>query len=289
MKSFIFKCAAIAAPVIACAAILTFCVRFPNTRVEEKYEELRERASPKIVLAGGSAMARVTRASALGEAGLPVINSAFTYGYGLGRILDGLSPYLNAGDTLVLAAEYEHFTSVWNGNYRAYQLIFDNRRYDLLFSRWYGLPSDFSLFLSYKLLSIRGRAAPAAPAPAAAAQEITGTRPFLGNHGFGRLDRRSLGRFFGMTEALAKRGVIILISYPSLEEASFRENLPLISGLDAAFRSNKYLNVISRPEDYAMPRALCFDSPYHLNSAGEALRDERLCRDILRFLGRKQP
>jgi hypothetical protein len=97
------------------------------------------------------------------------------------------------------------------------------------------------------------------------------------------LEMQYLARFFRLVEMFAKRGVRVLISYPSFEEPVFAASEAFIRELDAAFRVHKALTVISSPKDYAFPRNYFYNSSYHLNAKGRELRTARLIRDIERY------
>jgi hypothetical protein len=97
------------------------------------------------------------------------------------------------------------------------------------------------------------------------------------------LQTQYLVRFFRLVEMFAKRGIRVLISYPSLEESFFAASEAFIRELDVALRAHKALTVISSPEDYAFPSDCFYDTGYHLNAKGRELRTARLIRDLERY------
>jgi len=99
-----------------------------NLAIIDKQRILANTKSPKIVLAGGSNLAfGIDSESIQQRFNRPVVNMGLHADLGLGRILDNISPFLNSGDILLIAPEYSHFTSTWNGGRTAYELIFDAR------------------------------------------------------------------------------------------------------------------------------------------------------------------
>jgi hypothetical protein len=46
------------------------------------------------------------------------------------------------------------------------------------------------------------------------------------------------------------------------------------------FRACENLTVVSTPDDYCFPTDFFYDTTYHLNAHGRAMRTERLLRDL---------
>jgi len=76
------------------------------------------------------------------------------------------------------------------------------------------------------------------------------------------------------------RGITIVLSYPCYEEQSFRNSTGFIQELDTAFRAKENLLVISSPESYCFPTNCFFDTIYHLNREGRAMRTDQLIQDL---------
>jgi hypothetical protein len=289
----------------------------------DKHQRLMDTAAPRLVLAGGSNLAFGIDSETLQNGlGMSVVNTGIHAGIGLGRILDDIAPFLQSGDTLVIAPEYSHFTGAWNGDPAAWELVSDTRHYSLLVSdtfiaaeyrrfagSWngdsggglvsdtrhlagatlYGLPTDFPQYAQNKLLALIPR--PSNP--------ITYTRDGFNEYGdyikhlaienqpftpappLEPLNPQYLARFFQLVAAFTERGIRVILTYPSYEEVSFYNSVDRIRELDAVFRARENLTVISTPDDYCFPTGFFYDTIYHLNAHGRAVRTELLLRDLL--------
>ncbi|MDR0552239.1 MAG: hypothetical protein LBG72_09565, partial [Spirochaetaceae bacterium] len=252
--------------------------------------------SPKIAVVGGSNAAfGIDSAAMQNSLHLPVVNMGCYAGVGLGRMLDNVSPFLHEGDILLVIPEYNNFTDGWNGGALAYEVIFDIRQTRLLRFAYYGLPNGFVGYLSMHLRGIVARSIPS--------DLLTYTRDGFNEYGdyvkhltmkpfsfspdknIGSLNTSSpnqsyLKYFYKFIDDFTARGLTVVLSYPCYEEQSYRNSAALIQELDKAFRAKENLLVISRPQDYCFPASLFFDTTYHLNAEGRALRTERLLNDL---------
>jgi hypothetical protein len=294
MKKFFIK-AAILCTSIMTVATLIFLSPIPehsyNLAILDKHHILENTASPKIVLAGGSNLAFGIDSLAIQNTfHIPIVNLGLHGGFGLGRILDDVSPFLHNGDILLIAPEYDHFTNSWNGEDVAYELIFDARQYRLLQSPYYGPPSNFTGYLATHLKTISARFTP--PNPQAYSRygfnehgdyvkHLTmKNQPFTSKKNIGVINQTNLAHFFKLLDDFTARGITVALSYPSYEEQSYRNSAGIIMELDMVFRTKENLRVISKPENYCFPPELFYDTAYHLNAAGRTLRTEQLIADL---------
>jgi len=318
VKRFFLKVFIIVLPIVLLTGIaITFPILPENAydlSIIDKHRYLSEAKSPKIALAGGSNLAFGIDSAAIHDRfSLPVVNMGVHAGFGLGRILDDISQFLQTGDMLLIVPEYSHFTSMWNGESAAYELIFDAHQYRLLWSFYYGLPSGFSDQLSMRLgigsSTIRdglknGIGKIFKPNKKEQNKEETETNPLaytrggfnkygdhighlgMENHPFsssgnlGTINQTYLKNFFRLIDTFTKRGIIVALSYPSYEEQSFRNSAALIQELDMLFRSKENLSVISTPESYCYPAEYFYDTVCHLNREGRAIRTDQLIQDL---------
>ena len=279
----------------------------------DKHIILANAKSPKIVLAGGSNIAFGIDSAAIQDRfSIPVVNTGVTAALGLGRILDDLSPFLYKGDVLLIVPEYIHFTTAWNGSSAVYDIIFDARQYRLLWSSYYGLPNGFSDQLSMRIgIGLRmirdslkkNTVNVIKQNKNEQNKEETTTNPLaysrdgfneygdyvkhleIENQTFVSLDvgvinRSYLNNFFRFVDNFTKRGITVVVSYPSFEEQSFRNSAEVIQELDILFREKENLLVISTPESYCFPTDYFYDTAYHLNKEGRAIRTDQLIHDL---------
>jgi len=267
----------------------------------DKHRILANAKSPKIALAGGSNIAFGIDSAAISDRfSIPVVDMGITAGIGLGRISDDISQFLRSGDVLLIMPEYEHFTSMWDGDISAYELIFGVQQYWLLWSSYYGLPGGFSNYFSTRL-NYR-RSVIEQTIKQNKEQEMADVfvlsrdgfneygdyvkhlgmenRSFVSSESAGILNQSYLNNFFRLVDNLTKRGIKVMLSYPSYEELSFRNSAALIQELDMLFRAKDNLQVISTPESYCYPTEYFYDTVYHLNREGRAMRTNQLILDL---------
>jgi len=259
-----------------------------TSRVIVKHTILANTKSPKIVLAGGSNIAFGMDSAAIHDRfHIPVVNMGIRASFGLGRILDHISPFLYTGDVLLIIPEYSHFTSSWNGGSGVYELIFEAKQYRLLWSPYYGLPSNIFSYFGMRLQYIFSRSRNSLvtvrdyyneygdyvsyPVPA---------KPVSPNENLGVLNQTYLNNFFRFVDYFTKRGIIVMLSYPSYEEQSFRNSAELIRELDVLFRAKENLLVISTPESFCFPTDYFYGSVHHLKMEKRAIRTGQLIKDL---------
>ncbi|GHU71251.1 hypothetical protein FACS189450_06980 [Spirochaetia bacterium] len=261
----------------------------------DKHQRLANTVSPRIVLIGGSNLAFGIDSKAIQDIlNIPVVNTGIHAGIGLGRMLDDAAPFLHTGDIVVIAPEYSHFTSDWNGRYAAYELIFDIHRYPLLMHQpLYGPPVDFPVYVKNKLLSL----IPRQPNPLAYTRDGFNeygdyvkhleqeNQPVTLAEPIGEINTQYLSSFFKLVDHLTGQGIRVIITYPSYEEISFQNSTETIHKIDTALRGKENITVISSPDNYCFPTRYFYDSAYHLNAKGREVRTEQLIQDLKRQLG----
>ncbi|MDR1399523.1 MAG: hypothetical protein LBJ41_06360 [Treponema sp.] len=327
MKKLLLKLAVLCALVFGTLFAIILLPGPQNTYVQailDKHQRLMETAAPRLVLVGGSNLAFGIDSEMLQNGlGMLVVNTGLHAGFGLGRMLDDVAPFLQSGDTLVIAPEYSHFTSEWDGGLAAWDLVSDTRNFSLLISdtfigpeyqrlvdSWnsdsgaelasdtrslflgttlYGLPSAFPEYARGKLLALLPRPL----TPLAYTRDgfneygdyikhfSVENQPITPNQPLDPLNPKYLARFFQFVAAFTGSGIRVILTYPSYEEVSFYNMVNRIHELDALIREREDLTVISIPEDYCFPAAFFYDTVYHLNEHGRAIRSEQLLHDLL--------
>ena len=313
MKKFFVKVFIILIPLIVGISIVILPPLPENNyycAIIDKHRILANAKSPKIALAGGSNLVYGINSTAISDRfSISVVNMGITAGIGLGRIVDDISQFLHTGDVLLIIPEYPYFTNVWDGDFTAYELIFGVQQYRLLWSSYYGMPRGFSNYFSMRLNYRRSVIVQAIKQKTGQnekeqnkEQEMADilalsrdgfneygdylehlgmkNRPFVSSESAGILNRTYLNNFFRLVDTLTKRGITVMLSYPSYEEQSFRNSAALIQELDMLFRAKENLKVISTPDSYCYPVECFYDTPYHLNREGRALRTNQLILDL---------
>jgi hypothetical protein len=257
---------------------------------------LKNSASPKIVLAGGSNIAfGIDSAEIIRDLNVPVINMGVHAGFGLGRILGSISPYLDEGDTLLIIPEYSHFNTGWDGDSVVYEIIIDMRQYKMLYNAGcYELPKNFFPYLCSKPLVFLSRFRKPNPNTydrygfneyCDYVKHLTfdETHPFKSATALTEINQTYINYFKKFTKDMAERGITVLVSWPSYEDASFDASKDFIHELDTILRKDENVTVISVPEDYRFAHEYFYDTVYHLHTEGRRIRSERLIRDLLKF------
>jgi len=306
MKRFLIKTLILCTTILILILILII-VPLPqysyDLSILDKHALLVKTGTRKLVLAGGSNLAFGINSALLQEVmHLPVINTGFQAGCGLARILEDLSPYLQAGDILLIIPEYQHFSNIWNGGETAYELIFDTgfityHQYRLLLSRNYRLPGpgEFRAYLDKKWEGIITQLHQTSQHPRAYSRYGFNEygdyirhlefepEPIQIMDPISSINQSYLAAFFRIIAQFYEQGVTVLLSYPSYEAQSFDASRDFIHELDAVFRQNQDMTVISEPEEYRFDQDYFFDSAYHLNKTGREIRTRRLAADLERW------
>jgi hypothetical protein len=301
MKKLFIKVFLLSLPLAAGIGIITFMQTLPeysyNLTIIDKQQILANAKSPKIVLAGGSNLAFGIDSEAIQHRfNRPVVNMGLHAGIGLGRILYNISPFLNSGDILLISPEYSHFTKSWNGERTAYEIIFDAGQYRLLWSFYFGWPTDnFLSYLSEKYeryKSINRNKNKIDTNPLSYSRDGFNeygdyvkhlkmeNQPFDTAGNAGIINQTYLKHLFQIVDDFSKREITVMLSYPCYEEQSFRNSIELIQELNTLFMAKEKLLVISTPESYCYPVNYFFDTTYHLNREGRSMRTSQLIQDL---------
>ena len=292
MRKFFFKVFILFVLLVIGTGIIVFLPLPENSyylAIVDKHRILAETQSPRIVLAGGSSLAFGVDSSGIQDRfHIPVVNTAVHAGFGLGRMLDDISRFLYPEDLLLIIPEYEQFTSTWNGDAAAYDLIFDVRQYRLLWSSYYDLPSSFFYYLLMYLKTIISGALNPFVYTRNGFNEYgdyvnhlgMANQPFSPSGNLGAINQSYLNNFFRLVDSFTERGITVMLSYPGFEEQSFLNSAALIQELDALFRAKENLHVISSPGSYCYPADYFYDTVYHLNMTGRMAHTSQLIRDL---------
>jgi hypothetical protein len=293
MKWFLCKCTVLFLLILATLIIIILLPAPVNgymQAIHDKHQRLINTESPRIVLAGGSNLAFGIDSEAIQEAlRIPVVNTGLHAGIGLGHILDDIAPFLHSGDILIIAPEYSHFTSDWNGSSVAYDVIFATHRYSLItHPPFYRSPSGFNIYAKDKLLALL----PHQPDPRAYTRDgfneygdyikhlEAENQPFEPSPPLENINKKYLSAFFRFIDTFTAQGIQVIISWPSYNEPSFQNSSDRIHEIDTALRTKQNITVISSPDDYCFPTDYFYDTVYHLNAKGREIRTARLIRDL---------
>jgi hypothetical protein len=295
MKRFIFKFLLLFLLIVILLVAIILIPAPENNYMQailDKHQRLISTESPRIVLVGGSNLAFGIDSKAMQKVfDMPVVNTGIHAGIGLGRMFVDIAPLLHPEDILVIAPEYSHFISDWNGSAAAYELIFDAHRYSLIVCPpFYEPPSGFLPYAKNKVLAL----IPRPPNPLAYSRDgfneygdyikhlETENQPITPAQSLEGINQKYLSAFFRIADSLAEQGIQVLVSYPSYEETSFQNSVDTIHEIDAALKAKDTITVISSPKNYCFPIEYFYDTTYHLNEKGREIRTTRLIQDLKR-------
>jgi len=314
--------------VIVCA-VATFAVYWFEPEggtyqqvVSRKHERLDSIEGTKIVLVGGSNLAFGADTLLLQErTSCPVMNMGMNGYFGVRYMLEEVRPSLNAGDTVVVALEYDSFFKSVEGTPSNLLLVVKEHREAYNYLTWeqrLALLGAMPYVAQQKILRlIRGVAFSARDAILGPDQDPPGEADLLANietaEGFNAqgdlvshlgvdwplaitqgtpadapLDPEIIPLLRRYQDEMAAQGVRVMISYTPLEASFYARYQAGIDGIEQAMR-DAGLNVVSSARDYVYDESFFFDTVFHLDAEGRAMRSERLAADINAFRGPDAP
>ncbi len=84
-------------------------------------------------------------------------------------------------------------------------------------------------------------------------------------------------------------GAQVYFTYPSYAKSEFEKNYKAISDFENQLKKNLKIEIISSPEDSALPDSLFFDSVYHLNIKGREIRTQQVIKALKEKVFNKNP
>ncbi|HRE43106.1 MAG TPA: hypothetical protein PKY87_03960 [Terricaulis sp.] len=278
-----------------------------------------ERHEHKIVLVGGSNLSYGVDSGLLERATqCPVVNMGMNGFFGVRFMLEEVKPYLNPGDTVVIAFEHETYVRPAEGSPESLLVVTKANPRTL---QALSLQQIFSVAMRYpyaahqkmlRLLGDQTHAIGRALGLAAAQDEVDGEAPltisqiesFSGFDARGDLvshlnidwpdppkEEEDVPAFEMTPEAFAlmedfvedmsERGVRVIVSYSAAEREFYEKHREAIESWDARFRENPAFVVPRSPSDYVFDASMHFDTVYHLNAEGRAIRSQMLAEDIV--------
>lgn len=266
----------------------------------------QELSSPKLVVAAGSnAMVGISCWQIQQETGTPCLNGAINVGLGLDYILHQARSFLASGDTVLLPLEYELYESSMQPSSVAIDYVFA-RDFGYWQSTDYLTKMRFLFGLGFKrtlMGLIHKLSQPASEFKSVnrlqsidragdwiknRPQDLTPDhqRRLLLLHSYQgdqlRINDRSRQKIAEFISWCNEHQVEVLATWPNtLEYPEYQQ--PQYQGFFAsikAFYHEQNVALIGEPEDYMYDRSLLFDSTYHLNARGVAIRTAQLIESL---------
>ncbi len=314
--SLALKGAALLAAAFGTALAITLLVPEGNDYAEAariQHHALTAPAGRKIVLVGGSNLAFGIDSPMIEAAtGCPVANMGINGYLGVRFMLRQVEPHVRSGDVVVLAFEHDSFFKSVDGTPSDQVAVVKAAPATLAYytwkQRWRQLEA-VPFVAQQKILRLMGRAYDRVADPTAlepglihSIETVAGVTPngdlvsHLGvdwpydlEDGYDAttlpLDGEIIGLLQRFGARMDERGVRVVMSYTPVLRDYYERHRASLERIHALLGQAPPLVAPSPPRGYVYDRPLFFDTVYHLNAEGRALRTERLIDDLDRSLG----
>jgi hypothetical protein len=280
-----------------------------------KHHRLTSIREPKVVLVGGSNLAYgIDTLQVEGVTHAPVVNMGMNGYFGVRYMLNEVRPSLQRGDTVVIALEYDNFFKPVDGtasnllmvvkaNPEAFSYLSWRQRLDVLGATPYvaqekiirvlqegafGLrdavfgrdEEDDSFAFIERIESVSGF-----NAEGDLTSHLDVTWPFEHEQGIdpaNPVDPQLIPLLSDFQDEMQERGVRVMVSYTPLMRSFYTQHRAGIDRLHTLI-TEAGLDAPRPPSDYVFDDRLFFDTVYHLNAEGRALRSQQLANDITAF------
>lgn len=258
-----------------------------NRAYLDKIEILKETTNKKIVFIGGSNLAFGINSLEI-ERKFPkykVINTAVHAGIGLRYMLDDIKVYLKKDDIVIIAPEYDHFYTDGRGDYALWEVLSSKKSLEnVSFTVFYrSLPNllqgithilfarenkDFNKKFTYDRRGFNKNGdytehwqyEPKEKIKPSIIAENSSIKISMVNY---------LEKFIDDSKS---KGIQVSLLPPVFQKSSFEINKRKIEEVESTLITKFDVN----PKQFAYSDNLFFDTPYHLNKIGVAIRTEQI-------------
>ena len=284
-----------------------------------KHERLAVDAPKKIVLVGGSNVSFGTDSKMIEKVtGCPAVNMGMNGYFGVRFMLEEVKPYLKPGDTVVIAWEYDSYYKSVNGtntdllmvskaNPRVFEFLTPRQKLSAL--------SRFPFIAQHKVIRVMGDAydnftymlgaEPDVPWTPVDILDIEGAGNFTpegdlaGHLGMtwphppteaidisnSSMDQEVVPLMQAFVREMNDRGIRVMISWTPLLDTFYDRHKAEIERLNAQLATVPEFLIPRPAREYTFDKSLHFDTVYHLNDKGRAIRTAMLAEDIIAQFG----
>lgn len=282
-----------------------------------KHERLAGLTGRKIVLVGGSNLAfGIDSAMIERETGCSVVNMGMNGNLGVGYLLDESAPYLNQGDMVVVAFEYDSLYKPLDGAGADHLMIvkaWPENALHLNLRQLARMAKAIPFVAQQKVLRLLGALGFRTDAAAAApegdldrirerVETISGLSPQgdLVSHlsidwpaeleqgvdlTGGVREDGVFERLRAFTENARARGAEVIISYTPVERSFYERHKASIDDYHARVSATEGLVAPSPPSSFVFDERYFFDTVYHLGAEGRETRTRMVLGDLARQYG----
>ena len=252
---------------------------------------LKKTLSPRIIFVGGSNLSFGLNSKKIKDSlRLSPINTAIHVEIGLQHMMDNTIQYVNEGDIIVIAPEYEHFygRTVYGGEpllitvadvkYLPLKINQIKNIYKFLPKLFYSKLNPFNYFFVKEsdVFSINSFNAYGDVYTHWGLEQIKFAPKVEIDDNYNPNTIKLINNF--RTE-LMKKKASLYITFPSFQASSFNNNIKQIKKVENEL-INSGFELLGYPERYRMNDSLMYDSSYHLLKEGVDLRTQLLIEDI---------
>lgn len=310
---FVAMAASVALAVLATTYFIAFVIPDSNDYALAsilKHERLASLPSPKIVLVGGSNLSYgIDSAIIEGDTRCGVVNMGMNGYLGARLMLAEIEAYLKESDIVVVSLEYQNFFDPVDGH-ATDQFMLAKANPDIWrFLTWRQKMRAIltaPMVAQQKVFRIIRSAVSRKADPTLSATDLTfKVETFSGfeKHGdltshldlewpYADVDRFDLSNsaldpdviplLRSFAARMGERGVRVIYSYSPVKADFHETHRKAIGALHDRIAKASPLSVPQPPETFVFDKAFFFDSIYHLNAKGRALRSRQLAIDIRR-------
>ena len=274
----------------------------------DKQKLLLTVSSPKVIFIGGSNVAFGIDSTRISEKiGIPVINMGLQGSLGIRFQLNDIKSKINKGDILILAPEYENILGHLSGGETLSQLLVVYPQGITELSSWNEFWEVTQAFPSVHTEAIKNMVESSvkhdcficentekiyyrAAFDMANGDVIINTDPHYPLYKYSLSLReyhipnpylKSNIDFLNEFEKYVQsRNARIYFLYPNTVDNIDEYTKGILNELNSTLNSELNFPVIGTPADAQFPNNLMFDTPYHLNSKGKAIRSEWVAQEL---------
>jgi hypothetical protein len=285
-----------------------------------KHERLAVDAPKKIVLVGGSNVSFGTDSKMIEkETGCPAVNMGMNGYFGVRFMMEEVKPYLKPGDIVVIAWEYDSFYKSVDGsdtnllmvskaNPRVFEFLTPEQKVSAL--------SRFPFVAQQKAIRVMGDvydnftymlgAEPDAPwadidiLAVEGASNFTPEGDLAGHLGLTwphepedgmdisnlAMDEEIVPLMQAFVREMDDRGVRVMISWTPLLDSFYERHKTEIERLNAQLATVPEFLIPRPAREFTFDKSMHFDTVYHLNEKGRAIRTAMLVEDITTQFGK---
>ena len=290
-----------------------------------KHKLLTVDAPKKIVIVGGSNIAYGIDSDVIKEkTGCPVINMGMNGYFGVTFMLDEVKPYLHSGDIVVIAWEYDNYVKSVDGTARdllmvtkanpdAFEYLTMGQAINVVGSYPYAAQQK-ALRLFEETIS-GARSVAAALVGRAEVEELdenavlgevesfksfdTNTGDLDGHAGLDwpfdfessldlvnlPIDDKVLPMMADFVTEMNAKGVRVMISWTAFADYAYAEHKDRIEEINALMEANPVFLIPRPAREFVFDPKYHFDTVYHLNAEGRAIRSPMVADDIITQFG----